>query len=64
MATSKLRAVTRFGLAAALAAAALLGAGGTLAKTFKFANQGDVVSMDPHSLNESFLLNFMGNVYE
>lgn len=49
------------GLAAALA---LVSIGAAEAKTFKFANQGDVVSMDPHSLNESFLLSFMGNVYE
>ncbi len=50
-------------LFAAAALAALAGAPAQAA-TFKFANQGDVVSMDPHSLNESFLLNFMGNVYE
>ena len=34
------------------------------AQTFKFANQGDALSMDPHSLNESFQLAFTGNVYE
>jgi peptide/nickel transport system substrate-binding protein len=34
------------------------------AQTFKFANQGDALSMDPHSLNESFQLNFTGNIYE
>ena len=34
------------------------------AKTFKFANQGDALSMDPHSLNESFQLAFTGNIYE
>ncbi|MCA3230146.1 MAG: ABC transporter substrate-binding protein, partial [Burkholderiales bacterium] len=45
-------------------AAAVLFSAPLAAKTFRFANQGDVVSMDPHSLNESFLLNFMGNVYE
>ena len=34
------------------------------AQTFRFANQGDALSMDPHSLNESFQLAFTGNVYE
>jgi peptide/nickel transport system substrate-binding protein len=34
------------------------------AKTFKFANQGDALSMDPHSLNESLQLNFLANIYE
>jgi peptide/nickel transport system substrate-binding protein len=34
------------------------------AKTFRFANQGDALSMDPYSLNESFQLTFTGNVYE
>jgi len=34
------------------------------AKTFKFANQGDALSMDPHSLNESLQLNFTANIYE
>lgn len=34
------------------------------AVTLKVANQGDAVSMDPHSLNESLQLAFTGNVYE
>jgi peptide/nickel transport system substrate-binding protein len=34
------------------------------AATFKFADQGDAVSMDPHSLNESLQLSLLGNVYE
>jgi peptide/nickel transport system substrate-binding protein len=34
------------------------------AATFTYANQGDTLSMDPHMLNESLLLNFTGNVYE
>lgn len=34
------------------------------AVTLKVANQGDAVSMDPHSLNESLQLSFTGNVYE
>ncbi|MCX7901788.1 MAG: ABC transporter substrate-binding protein, partial [Burkholderiaceae bacterium] len=39
-------------------------AGAAAANTFKFANQGDALSMDPHSLNESLQLNFTGNIYE
>jgi peptide/nickel transport system substrate-binding protein len=34
------------------------------ARTFTYANQGDTLSMDPHMLNESVLLNFTGNLYE
>ena len=34
------------------------------AKTFKWANDGDVNSMDPYARNETFLLSFMLNVYE
>ena len=44
--------------------AALLAAGTAGAATFRFADQGDPISMDPHSLNESFQLNFTGNIYE
>jgi len=33
-------------------------------KTLKFAFQGDVRSMDPYSLNETFQLGFLGNIYE
>src|SRR6478672_6242722 len=32
--------------------------------TLRVADQGDVQSMDPHSLNESLQLSFTGNVYE
>ncbi|MCU0768061.1 MAG: ABC transporter substrate-binding protein [Burkholderiaceae bacterium] len=48
----------------AAAAALALGAASASAQTFKFANQGDALSMDPHSLNESFQLSFTGNIYE
>ncbi|NKE67805.1 ABC transporter substrate-binding protein [Ramlibacter sp. RBP-2] len=51
-------------LQAALLAAlgvASLGAG---AQTVRIANQGDSLSMDPHSLNESLQLSVTGNVYE
>ena len=34
------------------------------AKTFRWANDGDVSSMDPYARNETFLLGFMANVYE
>jgi peptide/nickel transport system substrate-binding protein len=34
------------------------------AATFRFANQGDPLSMDPHSLNESLQLTFLNNIYE
>jgi peptide/nickel transport system substrate-binding protein len=41
-----------------------LAASSAFAATFKFANQGDPLSMDPHAQNESLLISFMGNVYE
>jgi peptide/nickel transport system substrate-binding protein len=47
----------------ALAATAVLAASAQ-AQTFRYANQGDALSMDPHSLNESFQLSFTGNMYE
>lgn len=48
-----------------LIAAALLGAAlGAQAQTVRIANQGDSLSMDPHSLNESLQLSVTGNVYE
>ena len=34
------------------------------AKTLRFAFQGDIQSMDPYNLNETFHLGFHGNVYE
>src|ERR1051325_4571243 len=48
-------------VAAAMALTALAGAE---AKTFRFANDGDVNSMDPYARNETFLLSFLLNVYE
>ncbi len=45
-------------------AAAALAVGAAQAVTLRVANQGDVQSMDPHSLNESLQLSFMGSVYE
>ena len=35
-----------------------------IAQTVRVANQGDSLSMDPHSLNESLQLSVTGNVYE
>jgi peptide/nickel transport system substrate-binding protein len=37
---------------------------GASAKTLRIGNQGDALSMDPHSLNESLQLSVTGNVYE
>lgn len=37
---------------------------GVSAQTVRVANQGDALSMDPHSLNESLQLSVTGNVYE
>jgi peptide/nickel transport system substrate-binding protein len=50
-------------LAAAVVAGAI-SAPGTQAVTFRFADQGDAISMDPYALNESLQLSLMGNVYE
>jgi peptide/nickel transport system substrate-binding protein len=54
-------------LTVAVAAAAI--AGGVLtapatAKTLKYAFQGAMKSLDPYSINETFALGFLGNVYE
>ena len=46
------------------AATSMMLAGTAVAVTFKIADQGDALSMDPHSLNESLQLTFTGNVYE
>ena len=52
-------------LQSTLIAAALVLAGfATQAATLRVANQGDAMSMDPHSLNESLQLTFTGNIYE
>lgn len=51
---------TRLIAAAALAVAAAL----AQAQTVRIADQGDALSMDPHSLNESLQLSIDGNVYE
>jgi peptide/nickel transport system substrate-binding protein len=48
-------------LAAAFVAASLTAAS---AATFRFAFQGDLKSLDPYSLNETFTHGVLGNVYE
>ncbi len=48
----------------ALVAAAAVTSLGAAAETVRIANQGDALSMDPHSLNESLQLSVTGNVYE
>ena len=58
------RQVVRLALAAVLACSIVAAVVPAHAETFKFANQGDAISMDPHSLNESVQLSFTGNIYE
>jgi peptide/nickel transport system substrate-binding protein len=47
-----------------LPAVLLIAALSAPAATLRVASQGDVQSMDPHSLLEVLQLSFMGNVYE
>ncbi len=54
----------RKSLLAAVAVAAVAVATPAMAKTFKWAFQGSVSTLDPHGLNETFLLGTLGNVYE
>ena len=53
---------------AIILAAGVVGAAGMMgaaqATTIRIGNQGDALSMDPHSLNESLQLSVTGNVYE
>ena len=51
-------------LSAALVTGALLAMGAAQAQTVRIGNQGDALSMDPHSLNETTQLSVVGNVYE
>jgi peptide/nickel transport system substrate-binding protein len=49
----------------ALAAVFLVGTTSAVqAKTLRIADQGDPLSMDPHSLNETLQLTFLSNIYE
>lgn len=54
----------RNGILAAIAASVLVFSQGADAKTFKWAFQGDVQTMDPHGLFETMTLGFQGNIYE
>ena len=59
--------MSRRSLIAALVSACLVTGGsngGAQAKTFKYAFQGDLNALDPYTLNESFTLGALGNVYE
>jgi peptide/nickel transport system substrate-binding protein len=56
--------LARCALSVALAVGGAFAATAASAVTYKFANQGDALSMDPHSLNESLQLNFTLNIYE
>ena len=47
-----------------LTALAVLSALSAQAATLRVANQGDALSMDPHSLNESLQISVVENVYE
>ncbi len=51
-------------LRAVLVGALALSGALAMAQTVRIANQGDSLSMDPHSLNESLQLSVTGNVYE
>ena len=51
-------------LYAAAFAVCATAAQGVFAQTVRIANQGDALSMDPHSLNESLQLSVTNNVYE
>ena len=51
-------------LSVTLACAFLLCAGPGVAKTFRYADQGDALSMDPYMLNEAVQLSVTGNMYE
>lgn len=57
-----LRLVLAVLCAGALAAPAV--AADVQLKVFRFADQGDALSMDPHSLNETLQLTLLGNIYE
>ncbi|AVT14534.1 ABC transporter substrate-binding protein [Paracidovorax avenae] len=54
----------RTALRAAIGASLVAAACAAGAQTIRVANQGDALSMDPYSLNESLQLSVTGNVYE
>ena len=54
----------RTGLTVAVLALVLAVTAPAGAKELRFAFQGDADSMDPYTLNETFTLGFLGNIYE
>jgi len=56
-------AIRKLAVAAGLAVALGMGASAQ-AETFKYAFQGELKGLDPYSLNETFSLGTLGNVYE
>ena len=55
---------TRKFLPAAITLALSAASVGVFAQTLRIANQGDALSMDPHSLQETVQLSVTSNVYE
>ena len=51
-------------LGAIVAAVICLAVTPAQAKTFKWAFQGDPVSMDPYTINETLTLGYLNNIYE
>lgn len=51
-------------VACALSAGLGIASQSAFANSIRVANQGDVLSLDPHSLNEAVQLSFLNNVYE
>jgi peptide/nickel transport system substrate-binding protein len=58
------KTVSAFAISASLAIGATVAVADAEAKTLRWAFQGDAQSLDPHSLNETFTLGLLGNVYE
>ena len=56
--------LTRHACTCLVAVIGFSAAGASQAVTVRFANQGDVLSLDPHSLNEAVQLAFLNNVFE
>jgi peptide/nickel transport system substrate-binding protein len=59
-----LRPKFKAALMAGFIAATLVATPAAQAVTFRIADQGDITSMDPHSLNESLQLSFLQSTYE
>src|SRR5690606_26055166 len=59
-----LRRRFRAGIAAVFLVLPAAGVDGLQARTLRLADQGDAISMDPHSLNAGLQLSLLGNVYE